>query len=105
MHCLEDKIRDDLDIVAIRTLAVINPVLVKITNMKEGEVIPIEAPDFPRLGDKSPLHKLSGMNQVYIERDDVLHMAHKDFFGMAPGTLCGLKYFGVFMCTDVVRDE
>jgi len=34
-----------------------------------------------------------------------LHRAHKDFFGMAPDTLCGLKYFGVFRCTKVNRDS
>ena len=32
-------------------------------------------------------------------------MAHKDFYGMAPGTLCGLKYYGVFKCNEVVRDD
>lgn len=24
---------------------------------------------------------------------------------MAPGTLCGLKYFGVFKCNEVIRDD
>jgi glutaminyl-tRNA synthetase len=47
MHNLEDKIRDNLDVTAKRTLSVLEPVLVNITNMKDGEVKKIEALDFP----------------------------------------------------------
>jgi len=100
MHALEDAVRNDLDNAAIRTLAVLEPVLVHITNIKDGEVKVLEVPDFPR-DPKSTTHKVKALNKVYIEKADVLHMAHKDFFGMAPGTLCGLKYFGVFKCNEV----
>lgn len=48
MHALEDAVRNDLDAVAIRTLAVLEPVLVKITNIKDGEVKVLDVPDFPR---------------------------------------------------------
>lgn len=48
MHALENAIRNDLDEVAVRTLAVLDPVLVKITNMKDGEPKVMEVPDFPR---------------------------------------------------------
>jgi len=94
MHSLEDSIRNNLDVVAVRTLAVLDPVLVNITNMKDDEVRVIEAADFPALGKESSTHKIEGRNKVYVERSDVLHVAHKDFFGMAPDTLVGLKYFG-----------
>lgn len=103
-HTFEDKIRENLDIVAVRSLAVLDPVLVNITNMKDDETKSIQAADFPKVKD-SKTHTILGTNKVYIEKSDVLHVAHKDFFGMAPGTLCGLKYFGVFKCNEVIRDE
>lgn len=94
MHALEDAVRNDLDEIAIRTLAVLDPIAVKVTNLKDGEVLTREAPDFPRKPD-SAKHTIKCTNKCYVERSDVLHMAHKDFFGLAPGTICGLKYFGV----------
>lgn len=47
MDLLENKIREELDVCAIRTLAVLEPVLVNITNMKDDEIKIIEAKDFP----------------------------------------------------------
>ena len=48
MHTLEDAIRNDLDECAIRTLAVLEPVLVNITNIKDGTVKILNVADFPR---------------------------------------------------------
>ena len=44
---LEHIIRKDLDKVCPRTLAVIDPVFVTITNLKDDEVFEIDVPDFP----------------------------------------------------------
>lgn len=55
MHTLEDAIRNDLDETAIRTLAVLDPVVGKITNIKDGEVKVLNVPDFPR-DPKSKTH-------------------------------------------------
>lgn len=46
MHALENAIRNDLDECAVRTLAVLEPVLVKITNITEPKSM--DVPDFPR---------------------------------------------------------
>jgi len=41
-------------------------------------------------------HKINLTNKIYVEREDVRVEDHKEFLGMAPGKLVGLKYgFGL----------
>lgn len=41
-------------------------------------------------------HKIKLTNKIYVEREDVRLEDHKEFLGMAPGKLVGLKYgFGL----------
>lgn len=90
-HTLEHFIRQDLDLTAKRSLAVIEPVLVHITNVDDNFALEIDAPDFPTQKERGS-HKIAIHKQVYVERSDVRAEAHKEFFGMAPGMLVGLKY-------------
>lgn len=47
MDLLENKIREELDNISVRTLAVLDPIVVNITNMKDDEVKIMEVKDFP----------------------------------------------------------
>ncbi|EGR28605.1 hypothetical protein IMG5_171930 [Ichthyophthirius multifiliis] len=101
---LEHCIRKDLDNVAKRTLAVVDPVLVKIVNLDDNFSLEIDAPDFPKYLERGS-HKITLFNQVWVEREDTLMKDHKDFFGFAKGKIVGLKYAGVFKCLDVKADQ
>lgn len=42
---------------------------------------------------------------LWVEREDTLAKDHKDFFGLAPGKIVGLKYAGVVKCNEVKTDK
>lgn len=44
------------------------------------------------------------MPEIYVEKNDVRAVDHKEFFGMAPNKIVGLKYAGIFKVTKVVTD-
>jgi len=48
------------------------------------------------LKSRKSTHKIKLTNKIYVEREDVRLDDHKEFLGMAPGKLVGLKYgFGL----------
>ncbi|KAL4465850.1 hypothetical protein ABPG74_004087 [Tetrahymena malaccensis] len=97
---LEHCIRKDLDNTTKRTMAVIDPVKVTITNLPDTYEQVLEAPDFPTQVERGS-HKITFTNSVYVEREDTQLKDHKDFFGLAPGKVVGLKYAGVVKCIEV----
>ena len=40
-----------------------------------------------------------------MEREDVRTVDHKDFFGIAPGKVAGLKYFGIILVKEVLVND
>jgi glutaminyl-tRNA synthetase len=101
---LEHCIREDLDTIAKRTLVVLDPVPVHIIDLEDGFNLDIDAPLFPKNKELGS-HRIHLSKTVYVEREDVLELDHKEHFGMAPGKLSGLKYaFPVFV-EKVVVDE
>lgn len=103
-HYLEFTIRKELDNVAKRTLAVIDPVVVHLVNLDKDFLKEIEASDFPR-DKKSTTHKITLTNTVYVEREDISLIDHKDFFGLAPGQSAGLKYGCVIKVVEIKTDK
>lgn len=67
---LEFIIRKELDYKAKRSLAVVDPVLVHITNLADDFFKSIQAPDFPKDKD-GPTHTINFTNKIYVEREDV----------------------------------
>lgn len=101
---LEHCIRKDLDATTKRTMAVINPVKVSITNLAADFEQVLDAPDFPTQPERGS-HKVLFTNSVYVEREDTQLKDHKDFFGLAPGKFVGLKYAGVVKCLEVKTND
>jgi len=97
---LEHIISKELDRCCVRSLAVIDPVVVHIVNLAENEVREILAPDFPYKPEGNK-HKIRLSRKVYVEREDIRTVDHPDFLGLAPGKLIGLKYAGVFKVIEV----
>lgn len=101
---LEHCIRKDLDGTTKRTMAVLDPIKVTITNLDNAFEQVLDVPDFPSNPEKGS-HKVVFANTVWVEREDTQVKDHKDFFGLAPGKCVGLKYAGVVKCTDVKTDK
>ncbi|MDE6415671.1 MAG: glutamine--tRNA ligase/YqeY domain fusion protein [Duncaniella sp.] len=100
---LEHAVRDDLNAVATRGMAVINPVKVVITNYPEGKTEMVEMennPEDPAAGT----HSMPFTREIYIERDDFMENPPKKFFRLAPEGEVRLKGAYIIKCTGVKKD-
>ncbi|MDE5981663.1 MAG: glutamine--tRNA ligase, partial [Duncaniella sp.] len=100
---LEHAVRDDLNRVATRGMAVIHPVKVVITNYPEGQVEMVEMennPEAPETGN----HQMPFSREIYIEREDFMENPPKKFFRLAPDGEVRLKGAYIVKCTGVKKD-
>ena len=99
-HCL----REDLNKIAPRVMAVLSPLRVIIDNYPDDlvETFPaVNNPEDPSAGSRDvPFSKV-----VYIERDDFMEDPPKKFFRLAPDREVRLKHAYLVTCKSVVRDE
>ena len=100
---LEHAVRDDLNKVATRGMAVINPVKVIITNYPEGQTEMVEMENNPE-EEGSGTHQMPFSREIYIERDDFMENPPKKFFRLAPGGEVRLKGAYIIKCEDVIKD-
>lgn len=100
---LEHAVRDDLNRIATRVMAVINPVKVVITNYPEGKVETVQMENNPEQ-EGSGMHDMPFSREIYIEREDFMENPPKKFFRLAPGSEVRLKGAYIIKCEDVVKD-
>ncbi|KAK6921726.1 Glutamyl/glutaminyl-tRNA synthetase, class Ib, anti-codon binding domain, partial [Dillenia turbinata] len=98
---LEYHIREDLNKIASRTMVVLNPLKVVITNMEAGTTMDLDAKKWPDAqNDDVPFS-----NVVYIEQSDFRLKDSKDYYGLAPGKSVLLRYAFPIKCTDVILGD
>ncbi|XP_052199489.1 glutamine--tRNA ligase-like isoform X1 [Diospyros lotus] len=103
---LEYHIREELNKEAPRTLVVLHPLKVVITNLEAGSVMDLDAKKWPDAQiDQSSVYKVPFSNVVYIEHSDFRMKDSKDYYGLAPGKSVLLRYAFPIKCTDVVIDD
>ncbi|MEJ2246190.1 MAG: glutamine--tRNA ligase/YqeY domain fusion protein [Acidobacteriota bacterium] len=98
-HCL----REDLNKNAPRTMAVLRPLKVVVTNYPEGRVEEMDAdinPEDPSAGKR----KVPFSREIWIEQADFRENPPKKFFRLAPGREIRLKYAYYITCNKVVKD-
>lgn len=81
---LEAAVREDLKPTAPRVCAILDPVKLVITNYPEGStetLVTENNPDNPNGGTR----ELTFSRELYIERNDFMEDAPKDFFRLSPG--------------------
>lgn len=81
---LEAAVREDLKPTAPRVCAILDPVKLIITNYPEGQsetLVTENNPDNPNGGTR----ELTFGRELYIERNDFMEEAPKDFFRLSPG--------------------
>lgn len=98
-HCL----REDLNKRAPRTMAVLRPLKVVLTNYPEGKVEEVEADvnpeDLPAGKRKIPFNR-----ELWIEQEDFREDPPKKFFRLSPGREVRLKYAYYITCNEVIKD-
>lgn len=101
---LEHAVREDLNAIAPRVSAVLNPVKLILTNYPEDKVEMMEAINNPE--DLSAgTHEIAFSRELYIERDDFMEDAPKKFFRMTPGQEVRLKNAYIVKCTGCKKNE
>ena len=101
---LEHAVREDLNAIATRAMAVLNPVKVVITNYPEGQSEMVEMennPEDPTTGT----HQMPFSREIYIERDDFMENPPKKFFRLAPDSEVRLKGAYIVKCTGVKKND
>jgi len=100
---LEHAVRDDLNRIATRGMAVINPLKVVITNYPEDKVETVTMENNPE-DPESGVHEMPFSREIYIERDDFMENPPKKFFRLAPGSEVRLKGAYIIKCDEVIKD-
>ncbi len=103
MSLLEHAVREDLNAISTRVMAVMNPLKVVLTNYPEGktEMVSMENnPEDPNAGT----HEMPFAREIYIERDDFMENPPKKFFRLAPGQEVRLKGAYIIKCEEVIKD-
>lgn len=101
---LEHFVREDLKLKAPRTMGVIRPLKVIITNYPEGEVEWLDAennPENPEMGNR----KIPFSREIYIEKDDFMENPPSKYFRLFPGNEVRLKHAYFIKCHDFIKDE
>jgi len=94
---LEDCMREHLNEVAPRRIAVLDPVKLVIDNYPEAGEEPCELPNHPQKPDWGK-RELAFSRELWIERDDYAEAPPKGYFRLAPGTEVRLRYGYVVKC-------
>lgn len=101
---LEHFIREDLKLKAPRTMAVLNPLKVVITNYPEGQVEMLDAEINPE-NEEMGMRQIPFSREIYIEQDDFMEDPPKKYFRLFPGNEVRLKHAYFITCQEVIKDE
>ena len=100
---LEAAAREDLNSRAIRVSAVLRPVKLVVTNYPEGQSEEMEAVNNPE-NPADGTHSITFSRELWIERDDFMEEAPKNFFRMVPGKEVRLKNAYIVKCTGCKKN-
>ena len=103
MALLEFCVREHLNKIAPRVMAVLDPVRVVIDNYPEGQTETVEIENNPE-DETAGTRMVPFSRELYIERDDFMENAPKKFFRMTPGNEVRLKGAYIVKCESVEKD-
>jgi glutaminyl-tRNA synthetase len=100
---LDFAIREHLNKIAQRRMAVLRPLKVVIENYPDGKSEELEAvnhPDDAAAGTR----RIRFGRELFIERDDFMENPPKKFFRLSPGAEVRLRYAYFITCREVVKN-
>lgn len=101
---LDYFVREDLKLKAPRTMGIIRPLKIVITNYPEGQVEMLDAeinPENPEMG----IRQIPFSREIYIEQEDFMENPPKKYFRLFPGNEVRLKHAYFIKCEDVIKDD
>lgn len=101
---LEFCVREDLNKITNRVMAVLDPVKLVITNYPEGQEEWLDAENNPE-AEEVTYRKVPFSKELYIEREDFLEEANSKFFRLTLGKEVRLKNAYIIKGESVVKDE
>ena len=101
---LEFSLREHLNKVAQRRMAVLDPVKVVIDNYPEGETEMLTAVNNPEC-EADGTRQVPFSKELYIEREDFMEVAPKKYFRMAIGQEVRLRYAYFVTAQSVEKDS
>jgi len=99
-HC----VREYLNKVAERRMAVIHPLKVVIENYPEGETEMLDAVNNPE-DDAAGTRQVPFGRELYIEHDDFMEDPPKKFFRLGPGREVRLRWAYFLTCNEVIKND
>lgn len=102
---LENFLRDDLKLKAIRPNAVLRPLKVTITNYPEGEIEYLDCPNNQE-NEELGSRKIAFSRHCYIEQDDFIEeKPNKKWKRLAKGVEVRFMHAYFVTCNEVIKDE
>lgn len=105
VELLEHVVRDELNLIAPRRMAVLEPLKVVIENYPEDQTEAFEVADFPQDPEKGQTRKVPFGREIYIEREDFKETPPPKYFRLSPGREVRLMNAYYVTCTDVIKNE
>ncbi len=104
VQMLEHFVREDLKLKVPRTMAVLKPLKVVITNYPEDQVEMLEAEnnsENPEMGNR----KIPFSREIYIEQEDFMEDPPKKYHRLYIGNEVRLKHAYFITCNDAIKDD
>jgi glutaminyl-tRNA synthetase len=100
----EHRVREDLNASVGRTMAVLDPLKVVITNLTADQNEEFEVPIHPEYVDRGT-RRVTLCREIFVERDDYMEEAANKWFRLAPGKEVRLRGACLVTVQEAVRDE
>jgi glutaminyl-tRNA synthetase len=100
---LENAIREHLNEIAPRYMAVLDPIKVVLTNYPADQqemITAINNPERPEEGSR----QIPFSRELYIEREDFMEHAPSKYFRLKPGGEVRLRYAFIIRCDEIIKD-
>lgn len=101
---LDFCLREDLNKIALRRMAVLDPIKLIITNYEDGRTEKLLAENNPE-DENSGHREISFSKEIWIERDDFMEDPPKKYFRLGQGLQVRLKHAYIVQCHDFKKDE
>lgn len=101
----QHTVRQDLDPICKRVMAVLRPLKLVIDNFPEDETIELEVDYYRHDKEKSETRKVPLTKEVFIEMEDFSENPPPKYFRLAPGREVRLMNACLVTCTDFIKDE
>jgi glutaminyl-tRNA synthetase len=100
---LEGCIREDLDVIADRRMAVLDPLKLVLSNLPAGHEEQLQFANHPK-NDAAGTREVPFSRELWIEREDFAEVPPKGFHRLKPDGEVRLRGVGIIRCEQLVRD-